>query len=101
MQNYTTDSTVELIDPNNIGNGDYHDEGVKEWKHFIFKPAEPDNYHDILNHMRTSFYRDEPLNHLAGYSEEKARDMDAMIMEYFDDGLSHIVLEKGTNQVCT
>ncbi|ODM95770.1 Dopamine N-acetyltransferase [Orchesella cincta] len=49
--------------------------------------------------MRSSFYRDEPLNCLTGYSEEKAKDMDTMIMEYFQDGLSHIVVEKETNQI--
>lgn len=71
----------------------------RDWKIFKFKPAEPENYQDILNHMRTSFYRDEPLNQLTGYSEEKAKDMDVMIEEYFHDGLSHIVVEKATNQV--
>lgn len=82
------------------GNND-NNSGEKMWKSFIFKPAGPDNYQDILNHMRTSFYRDEPLNQLVGYSEDKAKDMDAMISEYFQDRLSHIVVERETNQVRT
>lgn len=83
-----------------LNNFQVADNAEREWKSFIFKAAEPENYQDILNHMRHSFYRDEPLNQLTGYSEEKAKDMDGMIEEYFQDGLSHIVVEKGTNQVC-
>jgi len=52
-----------------------------------------------LAHMRESFYRDEPLNLITGYSEKKAQDMDLMITKYFKDGLSSIVLEKDTNKV--
>jgi hypothetical protein len=70
------------------------------WGNFVFKFVQPEDYPLVLEHMRESFYRDEPLNAITGYSEAKAKDMDAMVSAYFGDGLSSIIFHKDNNRVC-
>jgi len=66
---------------------------------FIFKFIQPEDERLVLEHMRESFYRDEPLNAITGYSEGKAKDMDEMVSACFGDGLSSIILHKDSHRV--
>jgi ribosomal protein S18 acetylase RimI-like enzyme len=72
-----------------------------EWKNFVFKMGTPDKYPLIFEQLRSVFCRDEPLNKMAGYSEEFADDIERFARYYMDknEGLTFYVEEKDTGKV--
>jgi len=70
-----------------------------EWKNFVFKMAKPEDFPKVLQHMRSSFYVDEPLNKAIQYDEEDQKEMDKSILEVLDKGISFMALDKTTGDV--
>ena len=71
------------------------------WKNFIFKFIEPADIPKIYDHLRNSFYRDEPVSQLLGYSEDFAKDFEKLYdaIFCFGDRLSFIAVDNTNGKV--
>ena len=71
-----------------------------EWKDFVFQMATLADASKIEKHVRDYFLKDEPLNALMGWCETKAEEHDRLVRSLIEQGLSFVVLQKDTNEVC-
>ena len=71
------------------------------WNNFTFKFIEPTDIPNIYDHFRNSFYLDERVSELSGYSEEYAQDLEKLYDCLFCMGerLSFIAVDNTNGKV--
>jgi len=70
-----------------------------EWKDFIFKRIEPEDYQIVLDHVVKYFLIDEPTCALLGWSIEFQKEMCTAVTTMMDDGLSFYAVDKKSREV--
>jgi len=70
-----------------------------EWKNFIFKRIEPEDYLIVLDHVVKYFLIDEPTCAPLGWSLEFQEEMYTAVTTMMDDGLSFYALDKRSREV--
>lgn len=70
-----------------------------DWKDYTIQIASLGDFDEISLLLRQNFYRDDPLNKLLDWSEEKAGDHDLMIRAVLSHGISLKATDKSTGKV--
>jgi hypothetical protein len=70
-----------------------------DWNSFEIRLVREEDTPKLLAHLRTNFYRDEPLSNYLGYDDLLAADYDTCVIGALKDNMSLIAIDKSTGEV--